>query len=89
MSIPLTFISAFPLKFKKNQTTAISIKKYGSDKELPSTFSLWEVYQYSDQMLKHLPKDSLKQYKKLIFIVNSRSISLARSMIEETITRLM
>ena len=67
----------------------ISITKYGSDKELPPTFSPWEVYQYSDQMLKHLPKDSLKTIQKLIFIVNSRSISLARSMIEETITRLM
>ena len=32
----------------------ISITKYGSDKELPPTFSSWEVYQYSDQMLKHL-----------------------------------
>ena len=37
-----------------------SITKYGSDKELPPTFSPWEVYQYSDQMLKHLPEDALK-----------------------------
>ena len=36
----------------------ISITKYGSDRELPPTFSPWEIYQYSDQMLKHLPKDS-------------------------------
>ena len=42
----------------------ISITKYGSDKELPPTFSPWEVYQYSDQMLKHLPKDSLKSIEK-------------------------
>ena len=42
----------------------ISITKYGSDKELPPTFSPWEVYQYSDQMLKHLPKDSLKTIEK-------------------------
>ena len=42
----------------------ISITKYGSDKELPPTFSPWEVYQYSDQMLKHLPKDSLKTIQK-------------------------
>ena len=34
--------------------------KYGSDKELPPTFSPWEVYQYSDGMLKHLPSDTLK-----------------------------
>ena len=26
----------------------ISITKYSSDKELPSTFSPWDVYQYSD-----------------------------------------
>ena len=44
----------------------ISITKYGSDKELPPTFSPWEVYQCSDQMLKHLPKDSLKIIQKLI-----------------------
>ena len=42
----------------------ISITKYGSDKELPPTFSPWEVYQYSDQMLKHLPKGSLKSIEK-------------------------
>lgn len=38
----------------------ISITKYGSDKELPSTFSPYEIYQYLDSMLKHLPSDSLK-----------------------------
>ena len=38
----------------------VSITKYGSDKEFPTTFSPWEVYQYSDQMLKHLPADDLK-----------------------------
>ena len=42
----------------------ISITKYGSDKELPPTFSPWEGYQYSDQMLKHLPKDALKTIQK-------------------------
>ena len=44
----------------------ISITKYGSNKELPPTFSLWEVYQYSDQMLKQMlkPKNSLKTIKK-------------------------
>ena len=38
----------------------ISITKYGSDKELPPTFSPWEIYQYSDQMLKHMPTNALK-----------------------------
>ena len=38
----------------------ISIAKYGSNKELPPTFSPWEIYQYSDQMLKHMPTNALK-----------------------------
>ena len=42
----------------------ISITKYGSDKKLPPTFTPWEIYQYSDAMLKHLPKDSLKTIQK-------------------------
>ena len=42
----------------------ISITKYGSDKELPPTFTLWEICQYSDAMLKHLPKASLKTIQK-------------------------
>ena len=42
----------------------ISITKYGSDKKLPPTFSPWEAYQYSDQMLKHMPADSLKTIQK-------------------------
>ena len=33
----------------------ISVTKYGSDKELISTFSPYEIYQYSDAILKHLP----------------------------------
>ena len=42
----------------------VSITKYGSGKELPPTFTPWEVYQYSDAMLKHLPLDSLKLLQK-------------------------
>ena len=38
----------------------VSITKYGSDKELPPTFTPWEIYQYSEAMLKHLPADCLK-----------------------------
>ena len=46
----------------------ISIMRYGSDKELSPIFSPREVYQYSDQMLKHLPADALKtQQKTLLF----------------------
>ena len=35
----------------------ISITKYGSNKEFIPTFSPYEIYQYSDSMLKHLQKD--------------------------------
>ena len=44
----------------------ISITKYGSNKELIPTFSPYEIYQYSDSILKHLPKDALKKLKKNI-----------------------
>ena len=43
----------------------ISITKYGSDKELPPTFSPWEVYQYSDQMPKYMPTDYLNTIQKM------------------------
>ena len=42
----------------------ISVTKCGSDKELISTFSPYEIYQYSDAILKHLPKDALKKIEK-------------------------
>ena len=42
----------------------VSITKYGSDKELIPTFSPYEIYQYSDSLMKHLPKDSLKKTRK-------------------------
>ena len=42
----------------------ISITKNGSDKELPPTFSPWELYQYSDQLLKHQPTNALKTIQK-------------------------
>ena len=50
-------------------TNIISVTKYGSNKELTPTFSPYEIYQYSDAMLKHLPKDVLKQLKKHCFTV--------------------
>ena len=39
----------------------ISITRYRHDKQLIPTFFPYEIYQYSDTMLKHLPKDSLKR----------------------------
>ena len=44
----------------------ISITRYGSDKELPPTFPPYEMYQYSDSMLKHLPSDALKTIAKTL-----------------------
>ena len=42
----------------------ISITKYGNDKELIPTFSPYEIYQYSDSRLKHLPAETLKTIEK-------------------------
>ena len=36
----------------------INAKKYGSDIELIVTFFPYEIYQYSNSMIKHLPADS-------------------------------
>ena len=44
----------------------ISITKHGSDRKLIPTFSPYEIYQYSDSMLKHLPADSLQRLEKNI-----------------------
>ena len=44
----------------------ISITKHGSNKELIPTFSPYEIYQYPDSMLKHLPKDTLKKLEKTL-----------------------
>ena len=49
----------------------MSVTKYGSDKELIPTFCHYEIYQYSDGMLKHLPKDALKKLLKQSFIVKN------------------
>ena len=36
------------------------ITHYGNNKQLIPTFSLYEIYQHLDAMLKHLPKKVLK-----------------------------
>lgn len=43
----------------------IGITRYGYDKQLIPTFWPYEIYQYSDSMLKHLAKNSFKKLKKL------------------------
>ena len=44
----------------------ISVTKYGSNKELIPTFLPYELYQFSDIMLKHLAKDSLAKIEKAL-----------------------
>ena len=56
----------------------VSITKYGSDKEFPPTFSPWEVYQYSDQMLKHLRADDLKSIQKT-FLFSKKPVYYANT----------
>ena len=41
----------------------IGITRYRNDKQLIPTFSPYKIYQYSDCILKHLPKNSLKNRK--------------------------
>ena len=62
----------------------ISITKYGSDKELIPTFSPYEIYQYSDAMLKHLPKDSLKKFEKTI-LYSKQSVHYNKTTVDRRI----
>ena len=41
-----------------------SVARYGNNKQLMPTFSPYEIYQYSDAMLKHLSKNALKNIEK-------------------------
>ena len=56
----------------------ISITKYGSNKELPPTFSPWEIYQYSDAMLKNLAAEDLKTIQKT-FLYSKESVYFANT----------
>ena len=42
----------------------IGLTRYGNDRQHIPTFSPYEIHQYSDAMLKHLPKNSLKKIEK-------------------------
>ena len=64
--------------FFAHSVKEISITKYGSDKELSPTFSPLEVYQYSDQMLKHLPADDLKSIQKT-FLFSKKPVYFANT----------
>ena len=45
----------------------LRVKRYENDKQLILAFSTYEIYRYSNSMLKHLPKGSLKKLAKTIF----------------------
>ena len=47
----------------------IGVTKYGNDKDLMPTFSPYEIYQYSDAKLKHLPKSALNKNKKTMLYI--------------------
>ena len=64
--------------FFAHSVKEISITKYGSDKELSPAFSPLEVYQYSDQMLKHLPADDLKSIQKT-FLFSKKPVYFANT----------
>ena len=51
-----------------------SVTRYGNDKQLMPIFSPYEIYQYSDSMLKHLPKNALKKIEKTVLYSKSKSI---------------
>ena len=53
--------------FFEHLIKSISITKYGSDKGLIPTFSPYEIFEYSDSIVKYLPKDSLKNLEKTLF----------------------
>ena len=40
--------------------------RYGNDKQLMPIFSPYEIYQYFDAMLKHLPKNAFKKTEKTV-----------------------
>ena len=62
----------------------IGITKYGSDKELIPTFSPYNIYQYPDAMMKHLPKDSIKKLEKTV-LYSSTLVYLNKATIDRRI----
>ena len=50
-----------------NLVKEISVTKCRSDKDLIPTSSLCKVYQYSDSMLNHFPKETLAKIEKTLF----------------------
>ena len=63
----------------------IGVTRYGNDKKPIQTFSPHQIYQYSDAMLKHYPKNSLKKLKKQCFTAKSQFILTKQHWIEDLI----
>ena len=62
----------------------ISVTRYGHDKQLISTFSPYEIYQYSESMPKHLPKNSLKKNREKL-LYSKQSVYFNKAMIDRRI----
>ena len=60
----------------------ISLRRYGNDKQLVPTFSPYEIYQYSDTMLKHLPKNALKKIEKTM-LYSKQPVYFNRTTLEQ------
>ena len=60
----------------------ISLRSYGNDKQLMPTFSPYEIYQYSDTMLKHLPKNALKKIEKTM-LYSKQPVYFNRTTLEQ------
>ena len=59
----------------------ISIARYGKDKQLMPTFPPYEIYQYSDAMLKYLPEKALKKLQNDL-LYSKKKVSYNKTMIE-------
>ena len=60
--------------FFANWIKEIDIMKYGTNKLLISTTTPKEIYRYSDEMLKHLPKNALKTIENDLLYIKKRVI---------------
>ena len=59
----------------------IGVTRYGNDKQLILTFSAYKIYQFSDAMLKHLLKTSLKKIEKTT-LYHKKPIYFSRTTLE-------
>ena len=70
--------------FFGNLMKETSITMYGNDKQLIPKLSPYEIYQYSDSMLKNLPKDSLQKLDKTM-LCSKKPVYLNKTTIDRRI----